>query len=286
MQFSIFGGITDKVPQSMTVRDFDELIEMLMEVAQPIAVKKTHGLFSPATYIPGKGRGLANVQGCELMVFDSDEAGVRIQDVVGRMSGLRGVLHTSYSHRNHHHKFRLIVPLSRCVDAVEYKALWKGLNNQMGLNFDSSQSHAAAMFFLPSYPVNTSPTQFVSYEGDVLPVDQVLEMIEQEKPIAAPAKAAKKRTCKASWNGLFDCPYVNQKILNSYLCLPHGGKGHYNTMFKFAVALIKRAKEHGQDITLEQVADLLIELDNLDDSHHQQNGRDLTKWAANAFKYA
>lgn len=60
------------------------------------------------------------------------------------------VLYTTWRHTREDHRFRLVVPLSRDVDAREYKLLWAVLAKRLGVGADPQTKDLARALFLPA----------------------------------------------------------------------------------------------------------------------------------------
>ena len=80
--------------------------------------------WSPAEYIAGKTRGSAGVRALSCLVLDYDSGVACIENARKAWGGWPGILHTSWSHTEEHHKFRVIMPLWRPVPAEDWPGVF------------------------------------------------------------------------------------------------------------------------------------------------------------------
>ena len=82
--------------------------------------KQTAPLWSPAEYQAGTKRGSQGVRALSCLVLDYDSGVSRIENARRAWGGWPGILHTSWSHTDEHHKFRVIMPLHRPVPVEDW----------------------------------------------------------------------------------------------------------------------------------------------------------------------
>tara|TARA_R110000824_G_scaffold94756_2_gene228390 strand:+ start:2617 stop:3600 length:984 start_codon:yes stop_codon:yes gene_type:complete len=75
--------------------------------------------WSPTRYREGAKRGKADVLALSCLVLDYD-SGTTIQTALNSWSWRPGILHTSWSHTEDHHRFRVILPLAEPVPAEDW----------------------------------------------------------------------------------------------------------------------------------------------------------------------
>lgn len=80
--------------------------------------------WSPAQYIAGQTRGSAGVRALSCLVLDYDSGVATIEDARRAWGSWPGILHTSWSHTEEHHKFRVIMPLWRPVPAADWPGVF------------------------------------------------------------------------------------------------------------------------------------------------------------------
>jgi putative DNA primase/helicase len=113
--------------------------------------------------------------------FDKD---VKLSDVWGNFCILEwaGLVYTTHSHTPGNDRFRLVIPLSRPVNAGEYAALARGIVTRMGSPaVDEGSYQAERVMFWPS---TSEGGEFISHyaDGDILDPDTVLPEIEASTP--------------------------------------------------------------------------------------------------------
>lgn len=102
-----------------------ELVEMLTTPVEAYRVwdKRTMPMWSPVLLNPAR-RAKRNVVSASCLVLDYDD-GTPLDEATQTWDPWYRVLHTSWSHRPDHHKFRVVMPLSRDVTPEEYATLWR-----------------------------------------------------------------------------------------------------------------------------------------------------------------
>lgn len=85
--------------------------------------KKALPAWSPTIYRPNTTRGKANVEALSCLVLDYD-GGTTIESALAAWGWRRGILHTSWSHTEEHHKFRVILPLAKPVAAEDWPGVF------------------------------------------------------------------------------------------------------------------------------------------------------------------
>lgn len=144
--------------------------------------------WSPVRYPEGAIRGNGNVIDVHLAVLDID-GGATIEDFKPRLDGYAYVLHTSFSHKEDHPKFRVILPLTTPVKAAEWHATWLRINAKFGGFNDPSCKDPARIYFLPAHPPGASEHKVEVGEGQWLDVE-ALPPLSSEAPALLPAAAA------------------------------------------------------------------------------------------------
>jgi putative DNA primase/helicase len=112
-----------------------------------------------------------NVLNRTMVVLDADYAKPGLWDTWGLLFGTAAVLHQTHSWRPDHPKLRLIVPLSRPVEPILYKAISVHLADELGADqFDPTTHETNRLMYWPSLPRDADHDPRV-LEGAFLDVD-------------------------------------------------------------------------------------------------------------------
>ena len=95
------------------------------QFAKPVAAKADLPGWSPASF-RGDRRGLEYVERLHALCFDLDD-GTTFDSACAMWANNWAFVHTTFSHRADLHRLRVIAPLSRPVDSVEYGIVWRAL---------------------------------------------------------------------------------------------------------------------------------------------------------------
>ena len=136
-----------------------------------------HPGWSPSTFVDNK-RAANNVERVHALVLDVD-GGWSIDGAREALKGFYGIIHTSKSHTDEIHRFRIVLPLTRPVSAFEYGELWRRVDTQWPAHFDPACKDASRFWFLPGGPSNDEFT-WAHLTGAPLDPDEWLA-----KPLAA-----------------------------------------------------------------------------------------------------
>ncbi len=111
--------------------------------------KKDMRLWAPALYPADSRRGSENVIHLSCLVLDYDD-GTTIEQAHERWERWHHILHTTWSHKEEHHKFRVIVPLAQPVRAADWPLVWNWADRRTGSHVDPACKSAGANFALPA----------------------------------------------------------------------------------------------------------------------------------------
>lgn len=107
--------------------------------------------WSPATYPPGVNRGRSRVLAVSCLVLDYDD-GTTIEAARQTWERWPAVLHTSWSHSDEHHKFRVTLPLLRPVVAAGWPRVFQWALDQAP-TIDTQCKDPSRIYFVPSHPI-------------------------------------------------------------------------------------------------------------------------------------
>lgn len=142
-------------PQTCS-QDFtgEELVELLTAPveAENVYNKGLLPMWSPVLLSPGY-RKKVNVVRASCLVLDYDD-GTTIEAALETWGDWYRVLHTSWSHHENHHRFRLVLPLRRDVTPDEYPALWRWAEMHSERQVDKACKDISRAWALPAVDVH------------------------------------------------------------------------------------------------------------------------------------
>lgn len=135
--------------------------------------------WSPTVYAPGATRGSAGVLAVTALVLDHDD-GLSIEEALRPWADWPLLLHTSWSHRAEHPRFRIVLPLDRAVPARVWPRAWRWAWARAGGRIDEACKDPARLWLLPAVPDAEQP-----YEARVEdPGGELLDLDWQRLPPA------------------------------------------------------------------------------------------------------
>lgn len=158
-----------------------------------IRKSKSGPAFSPVQLHEGTTRANKNVEAVSAVVLDFD-GGREINDVAARLDqrGIEHVLFTTHSHCADHHKFRVIVPLSRPVTPEEWLNVWRGAVELIGGGVDEACSDASRLYYLPSCPPSRFDDARAGHrEGRWLDPDELVALDPQHNVVTLPVSSTR-----------------------------------------------------------------------------------------------
>lgn len=151
---SFFQNITSTEAKSLEVT-WDRFCEKFKEPI--ISSEKDTILFSPCRLNERQLRANANVVEVSLLVFDIDDPkGKTANEILGLVADYDAILHSTWSHDEHNPRYRLILRLSRPVDANQFNTVRSGFlffNSELASIIDKACSDPARAYYLFSYPI-------------------------------------------------------------------------------------------------------------------------------------
>jgi predicted P-loop ATPase len=183
--------------------DWNGVLDLPEWLAPPELHEKHAGRgWSPATFADDR-RVKAGVESVCALVLDYEATEGQLptdpSEAAALWGQVRGWLHTTYSHTPETPRFRVVVPLSRTVDAAEHAVLWRWAATrcaEAGHQIDESCRDASRFWFLPAVrPGRGAEYVMLPLDGEAwLDVDAVL----QEQRAAEAPPPAPKRQARAS----------------------------------------------------------------------------------------
>lgn len=116
---------------------------------RPVADKRDLPAWSPAIFREGATRCKSAVLALGALVLDYDD-GTPISEAQDCWKGWFHVIHTSYSHTEAHHKFRLILPFEHPTPPTHWARIWHWAEQRTGRTIDPSCKDPSRIYFVPA----------------------------------------------------------------------------------------------------------------------------------------
>ncbi len=146
--------------------------------------KKELRIWSPALYVedpPKRGGDHVTHVSCLVLDYDDGSTMARASEV---WSNWYHVVHSTWSHTEALHKFRLILPLARPVPAPQWRDVWKWAEEYAGCVIDPACKSPASTYALPAVANDDWPRVAFTHAGSLL--DPVFEGLVPESPPPPP----------------------------------------------------------------------------------------------------
>lgn len=159
-------------------------------VFQERATKEAVSLWSPARFVEGGKRSIANTIEVCAITLDFDN-GTDWTDFIDewKSKGYAFWVHNTYSHTEEKPKWRAVFPLLDPCPKEEWSVVWERAASLIGHNAcDVSASDASRMYWLPGKPLN-SPKEahkFLPFDGDFIDWRDLLPEEEPEQVASKP----------------------------------------------------------------------------------------------------
>ncbi len=148
------------------------------------AEKKDVGGFV-AGYIDGGRRKAGSILSRSMLTLDMDYARPDAWETVRMLFGNAAALYSTHSHTAENPRYRLIMPLSREADPVEYEAAARSVAGAIGIEqFDDSTYQPERLMFWPSASKD-GPYEFHYNDGPWIDVDELLRSYRDYRDTSA-----------------------------------------------------------------------------------------------------
>lgn len=299
---SIFDNKTDKKMSFASWEDFVKLLKQLS--GQPgykpkkFEKKKGSSLITPAVFKKGTTRANHNViRWSGWCALDIDEV-VSVEETLKLFEGYEYVCYSTASSTVENPKFRIALKLDRDVPADKIRHFWYALNKEFNSMGDEQTKDLSRMYYVPAkYP--NAQHFFIHNRGEDLNVKRLMDShiysarqsnnLVENLPEEMQRKYEDFRKSNLTnhnfkWNGIDDCPFVNQSLVKEYMNII--GTGWYHTMFKMMCSIAMLAMRKGYPITNTEIASLARELDSRSGNYYNENNRPFEREADRAIKWA
>ncbi|MDG2532056.1 hypothetical protein P6144_00200 [Sphingomonas sp. HITSZ_GF] len=281
--YSTLRDVYDRYPVMHLAQDWTTFADYLEGQSAQCGRDKTRTLcISPAIYDDGVIRAKRNVAGWNWFAADIDDKGGDIRPTIDAIAekmieqGSPFVVYTTSSHTSRAHRFRLMFPLSRIVEAEEYPAMWATIAQWLGC-LDPQTKDESRLFVAPR-AWNEETIFHRCDEGDPLDIDLMMLL----HPVTIAPRPSRKLTSAYMDLSGFRTPSPDQISLHGDLVAPEslakacsGEKG--GRLFAFLCSTGTRALLKGYAITADDLAAIgreyahSIGRDTSDIDHDAQN---------------
>lgn len=154
-------------------------------------------LWSPALYPEGSRRARSNVEAVSCLALDFDD-GTTIDAAAEAWMDWPHVIHTSWSHTEAHHKFRLVVPLETPIPVAGFARVWHWAAARSP-QIDPSCKDPSRMYHVPAvrshdwprvHRVHDEPSRMLSLDPDRLPMTPSEAEADRRRRLPKPAPPA------------------------------------------------------------------------------------------------
>ena len=183
IKVSLFDNRFERVPSMVTI-DSEIALDHILNFghkARKKLPKDKERLWSPAAYEPNATRKSANVIELSMMVFDVDDGTTFNHHYL--FCDYRYYAHTTHSHTEDHHKWRLVLPFKKPIKRENWRRAWQAGKNlfqhRTGSDIDGACKDPARMYYIAP-PFGEHLFFDGSQEGNFLKLNW--ESIPEEKP--------------------------------------------------------------------------------------------------------
>jgi hypothetical protein len=277
---SIFDNKTHRKMEFKSWSGFEDLLYSLSE--QPGYKPKKHErkdgspLITPASFTQNTTRKNDNVLswgGWVAMDIDSYEGS--FENAASIFAPYTHVCYSSASSTTEAIKFRVILPMTRHVEAAKIRHLWYACNKQFNSLGDPQTKDLSRMYYVPAQYPNSNNFIYSGPSKTFLDPDALMSQYPYIDNIKASSFADKlpdeirekirkyKReglsNTNFKWNSYADCPFVNKNMINEYRTIHSGG--WYAKMYQIMLNIASNAMRKGYPITSNEVASLCKQID-------------------------
>ena len=157
-----------------TEETYKEYLSLPKDIQDDI---KDVGGFVGGYLIDGK-RSKATVKYRNLLTLDVDYGECGLMDCIQICAYFKMLIYTTHKHSTEKERFRIVIPLNRNVNNLEYEALGRMVASIIGIdNFDDTTYDYSRLMYFPSTSKD-GEFRFIDIEGDMLDVDYYLGKYE------------------------------------------------------------------------------------------------------------
>ena len=277
---SIFDNKTHRSMEFKSWGGFEDLLYSLSE--QPGYKPKKHErkdgspLITPASFAQNTTRKNDNVLSWGGWVaLDVDSYEGSFENAASVFSPYTHICYSSASSTTEATKFRVILPMTRHVEATKIRHLWYACNKEFNSLGDPQTKDLSRMYYVPAKYPNSNNFIYSGPSKTFLDPDALMARYPYIANIKASSFADKlpdeirdkiqkyKReglsNTNFKWNSYADCPFVNKNMINEYRTIHSGG--WYAKMYQIMLNIASNAMRRGYPITSNEVAALCKQID-------------------------
>lgn len=191
MIITFFHNSTDNIPAQSEI-SWDELAKGLSDVRQAQCTlasckrsecpHKDGPAWSTARYQPDSRRAVSNVIDVQALIIDLDHVSPEeLPELLEKVDSYKRIVTSSHSDRELDRCLRIVIALTRPVDAKDWYRFWGEAIKQLGLPADKQVKDPSRLYYLPSRPSDACEVSwdgngfaFESSDGECLDVDAIL----------------------------------------------------------------------------------------------------------------
>ena len=291
VSFSLFKNVKD-VYHTDDQLSWESFCDYLSEMAETYSVENKDNLpLLSSIYRFNSSKKLEDWLFSDWMALDIEHsASITEVDKVLTDSSVCALLHTSFNHTSNDHRLRIYLPLDGYIENIDdYYNTWKSIHIWMNNWSDRSCKNPNRCYFMPS---NRPDYMIKKYNGDILTADiwrekypiPIKKNIEKciKHPIKLLDKTVNTKKKKIRHNNIFDSDLVSSEAVNSYW---NNHSNWHMKMYETLCSIASRAKIMGYKITIEELTNLAIQIDNADFGGPYYSIEKLKREAEDAIKF-
>jgi len=164
-------AFVDKLREPIVTSETAEQFKRLDKDAQ-LKIKDVGGFVGG--YLSSGKRSKGHIMNRSLIALDADYANNDLLDMYKFMLGYKAVIHSTHKSTPDNLRLRVLIPLTRSVNPIEYEAIARKLAQNVGLQyFDKTTFQPGRLMFWPSIPSDVDYV-FEEVEGPILDPDLIL----------------------------------------------------------------------------------------------------------------
>lgn len=132
-------------------------------------------------YLKDGKRSKATVEYRSLLALDVDYGYRGMMEYIEMAAEFSCAIYTTHKHNSENERFRIVIPLSRNVDSLEYEALGRLIANEIGIDyFDDTTYDPSRLMYFPSTSKD-GEFKFIHIDEEYLDVEKYLNMYSDYK---------------------------------------------------------------------------------------------------------
>ena len=304
LEFSYFPGFFSNQPQRCQLADWPTFISYMRSISEVEGYKpsadeydKTQGLISSAIYAEdGMKRNNENVSAWDFVLLDIDKGIDDAQKIVEKFKAFSYLIYSTANCTRNHLKIRVCIPLHKRAPKEVLKQLWFACNAWCDDLVDDQTKDLSRMHYIPARYTNKGSDYCHIFKENV-GIDLNWEQLIAKYPmppesdkyrIKNPLRDLKQKLFKNNHGTpsmditSSDCPFVDKWMMDDYRLTPAGA--HHKAIYVFMLKICGKAEKIGYPLSVEELADMGKQMDDLDGGWYDQ--KKLLDSAKDAIEYA